>query len=65
MNKTKPKRNNPGDSADIERAVYDGMQDLRAEKPAQNLSQPASGKRDAGLSKRPASRRNKMPPDHE
>jgi hypothetical protein len=65
MNKPKPKRNNPEDAADIERAVYDGMQDLRAEKPAQNSRQPASGKRDAGLSKRPASRRHKMRPDHE
>ena len=37
--KPKPARPQPGkkqreDSADIERAVYDGMQDLRAKKPA-------------------------------
>ncbi len=28
-----PRRRRTEDSADIERAVYDGMQDLRAEKP--------------------------------
>ncbi len=28
-----PAKNKPEDSDDIERAVYDGMQDLRAEKP--------------------------------
>lgn len=28
-----PAKDKQGDSDDIERAVYDGMQDLRAEKP--------------------------------
>ena len=31
--KRKPARDRTGDSDDIERAVYDGMQDLRAGKP--------------------------------
>ena len=31
--KSPPAKNQQNDSEDIERAVYDGMQDLRAEKP--------------------------------
>jgi len=42
------------DSDDIERAVYDGMQDLRAAQPKQNRGQtPISTKRD----RKPAKRR--------